>query len=116
MVLLTTFSFPFRLSVIDCAQTTHPDQEFAMKHPPVADIRVSQTPVPVDPQSEVLRELLVEADLTMPRAAQLLDIREQVLRGYCMGKHVPRVVILALERLVDMEREVKQPRNPHLSR
>ena len=69
---------------------------------------VSTTPVPADPQSEVLRDLLVEGDFTMTRAARLLDIREQVLRGYCMGHRVPRVVILALERLVDTERQVKR--------
>lgn len=61
---------------------------------------------PLDPQSEVVRELLIKADLTLPAAARLLDIRLHVLRGYCSGARVPRVLILALERLADMQDQI----------
>lgn len=68
----------------------------------------SNQPIPIDPQSAVVRELLVQADLTLPAAARLLDISQHVLRAYCTGERVPRVVLLAMERLVEMERQVKR--------
>ena len=86
-----------------------------MKPSVAARSRDAQTR-PSDPQSEVLRELLVKADLTMPRAARLLDISEHVLRGYCTGDRVPRVVTLAMERLVEMDSQVRQLKGPDASR
>ena len=35
-----------------------------------------------------------------------LEIGEAGMRGYCTGKPVPRYVLLALERLVELERMV----------
>jgi plasmid maintenance system antidote protein VapI len=50
-----------------------------------------------------VRELLDQADLTEEAAARALEISEPTLRSYRDGKQpVPRNVILALERLVDM--------------
>lgn len=54
-----------------------------------------------------VRELLVRAGLSQRAAAKELEITDRMLRYYCSGeKGVPRVVILALERLVDMQRMV----------
>jgi plasmid maintenance system antidote protein VapI len=52
-----------------------------------------------------LRELLAEADLTEQEAARKLGVSEATLCRYRDGQEsVPRDVILALERLVDMRR------------
>jgi len=51
-----------------------------------------------------VRELLRAAGLS-PRAAALeLEIDELAMRGYCTGKAVPRIMMLAIERLVDLRR------------
>lgn len=55
-----------------------------------------------------VRELLAKIGLGQRAAARELDINERTMRDYCAGKKVPRVVILALERLVDMQRRVGQ--------
>jgi hypothetical protein len=81
-----------------------------------AHLRDPHTSAAVDPQSEVLRELLVKADLTMSGAARLLEMSENVLRGYCTGDRVPRVVMLAMERLAEMEQQVTQARGPEATR
>jgi hypothetical protein len=51
-----------------------------------------------------VRDLLVQLDLGQRGAARELQINERAMRGYCNGEKVPRVVILALERLVDLQR------------
>lgn len=53
-----------------------------------------------------VRELIDRAGLSQRAAARELDINERTMRGYCAGGKVPRVVILALERLVDLQRQV----------
>jgi hypothetical protein len=53
-----------------------------------------------------VRELIDRAGLSQREAARELDINEREMRGYCAGDKVPRVVILALERLVDLHRKV----------
>lgn len=55
-------------------------------------------------QADQVRELLRRANLGQRAAAAELEINERVMRGYCAGEKVPRVVMLALERLVDMAR------------
>lgn len=54
----------------------------------------------------MVRELLAKMGLGQRAAARELDINERTMRDYCAGKKVPRVVILALERLVDLQRRV----------
>lgn len=52
-----------------------------------------------------LRALLGKADLSEEAAATVLEIDESEIRAYCSGdKPVPRIVILALQRVVDMRR------------
>jgi len=54
-----------------------------------------------------VRELLLQADLTEQAAARELEIDEGAVRRYCAGQEpVPRLVLLALERLVGMRRIV----------
>ena len=54
-----------------------------------------------------IRELLDQAGLTEQTAARELAIDEETVQRYAAGKEpVPRVVILALERLVDMRKTV----------
>jgi hypothetical protein len=53
-----------------------------------------------------VRALIDRAGLSQRAAARELDINERTMRGYCAGDKVPRVVILALERLVDLHRKV----------
>ena len=54
-----------------------------------------------------VRELLAQMGLGQRAAARELDISERMMRYYCGGKDkVPRVVILALERLLDLQRKV----------
>ncbi len=57
-------------------------------------------------EAMVVRELLAQANLGQRAAARELGINERTMRGYCAGDRVPRVVILALERLVDLQRRV----------
>lgn len=55
-------------------------------------------------EQEKLAELIRLARLTVPTAASELDIDERSLREYCDGtKPVPRVVMLAVERLYDRQ-------------
>src|SRR6516225_6325130 len=51
-----------------------------------------------------VRELLRAAGLSPRAAARELEIDELALRGYCTGKAVPRYMMLAIERLVDLRR------------
>lgn len=53
-------------------------------------------------QADRVRELLGQAGLGQREAARELDINERAMRGYCAGNKVPRYVILALERLVQI--------------
>lgn len=58
-------------------------------------------------QADQVRDLLRRANLGQRAAAAELDINERTMRGYCAGDaKVPRVVFLALERLVDLQRRV----------
>jgi plasmid maintenance system antidote protein VapI len=60
------------------------------------------------PIVDLIREQLAECGLSQRNAAEVLGIDERTMRRYCSGDEpVPRVVVLALERLVDMRREVK---------
>jgi helix-turn-helix protein len=55
-----------------------------------------------------VRELIARAGLSQRGAAKELEISERMMRYYCAGEqHVPRMVILALERLVDLQRQVR---------
>jgi hypothetical protein len=51
-----------------------------------------------------VRDLLAQIGLGQRGAARELEIHERTMRGYCAGDKVPRVVMLALERLVDLHR------------
>jgi hypothetical protein len=51
-----------------------------------------------------VRHLLAQLGLGQRAAARELEISERDMRGYCSGDKVPRVVMLALERLVDLQR------------
>ena len=51
-----------------------------------------------------VRELLRAAGLSPRAAARELEIDELAMRGYCTGKAVPRYMMLAIERLVDLRR------------
>jgi hypothetical protein len=56
-----------------------------------------------------VRQLLRAARLTQLGAAAELRVGEATLRRWCAGEEdPPRMAILALERLVDMEREIRQ--------
>jgi len=55
--------------------------------------------------AERLRILLGNADLSLQTAADVLEVDESDLRAYEAGeKPIPRYVLLALERIVDMRR------------
>jgi hypothetical protein len=58
-----------------------------------------------------VRDLLAQnrAGATRRGAARELEINERTMRGYCSGDKVPRVVMLALERLVDLHRRTGAP-------
>lgn len=56
--------------------------------------------------ADKVRELIGLAGLGQRAAAAELQINERTMRGYCAGDKVPRVVMLALERLVDLQRRV----------
>lgn len=55
-----------------------------------------------------IREALVVLRLGQRQAARELEISERDMRNYCAGDKVPRVVILALERMVDLQRRVEK--------
>jgi hypothetical protein len=54
-----------------------------------------------------VRELLKQAYLGQREAARELELNERAMRGYCAGEKVPRYVILALERLVQIKEDGK---------
>lgn len=59
------------------------------------------------PQTDatIVRQLIATLGLSQRAAARELDLNERTMRRYCAaGEPVPRVVMLALERLVDMKR------------
>lgn len=56
--------------------------------------------------ADKVRALLTQAGLSQRGAAAELEISERAMRYYCGGDKVPRVVMLALERLVDLQRRV----------
>lgn len=54
--------------------------------------------------SDHIRALLAQLDISQRAAARELEIGERTMRTYCAaGTTVPRVVFLALERLIDMK-------------
>lgn len=53
-----------------------------------------------------VRDLLAKLGMGQREAARELEISERSIRYYCAGDKVPRVVMLALERLVDLKRRV----------
>jgi hypothetical protein len=53
-----------------------------------------------------VRDLLARLGMGQREAARELEISERSIRYYCNGEKVPRVVMLALERLVDLQRRV----------
>jgi hypothetical protein len=55
-----------------------------------------------------VRDLLAQIGLGQRAAARELEMGEREMRGYCSGDKVPRVVILALERLVDLHRRATE--------
>lgn len=56
--------------------------------------------------AEQVRQLIGVLGLTQRAAARALEINDRTMRSYCAGDKVPRMVILALERLVDMQRQI----------
>jgi hypothetical protein len=54
-----------------------------------------------------VRALLARLGLGQREAARELDINERAMRGYCAGDKVPRYVLLALERLVQIKEDGK---------
>jgi hypothetical protein len=52
-----------------------------------------------------VKNLLAQMGLGQRAAARELEISERAMRYYCGGEKVPRVVMLALERLVDLHRQ-----------
>jgi hypothetical protein len=54
--------------------------------------------------SDRIRALLAQLDMSQRGAARELGINERTMRDYCAaGSDVPRVVFLALERLIDIK-------------
>jgi ribosome-binding protein aMBF1 (putative translation factor) len=54
-----------------------------------------------------VRELITQLGLSQRAIAKELDINDRVMRYYCSGEQpVPRVVMLALEHLVCLQRQV----------
>jgi hypothetical protein len=57
-----------------------------------------------------LADLLGDAGLSQRGAAKALGINERTMRRYCSGDAaVPRVIVLALERLRDTRRDRESP-------
>lgn len=53
-----------------------------------------------------VKDLLARMGMSQRGAARELEISERMMRYYCGGDKVPRVVMLALERLADLQRKV----------
>lgn len=49
-----------------------------------------------------VRALIERAGLSQVGAARQLEIGDRTVRRYCAGEDVPKVIILALERLVQL--------------
>jgi hypothetical protein len=56
------------------------------------------------PDATKVRELLAKMGMGQREAARELEISERMMRYYCGGEKVPKVVMLALERLADLHR------------
>jgi DNA-binding transcriptional regulator YiaG len=55
-----------------------------------------------------IRELLVRAGLSQRGAARELDVDERTMRYWCAGDvATPRMAVLALERLIDVQKQIK---------
>jgi len=67
---------------------------------------LSERPYAEPSDADRVRDLLERAGLGQRAAARELGIEERTMRRYCAGGAVPRVVILALERLADLQRQV----------
>jgi DNA-binding transcriptional regulator YiaG len=57
-------------------------------------------------EADQVRALLTLAGLSQRAGARELEINERTMRAYCAGDKVPRAIILALERLVDLQRQI----------
>lgn len=53
--------------------------------------------------TEKVRDLIEKGGLSQRAAARELGINDRTMRGYCAGAPISRVVILALERVVDLK-------------
>jgi len=53
-----------------------------------------------------VREMLKKLGLSQAEGARALEISERSMRYYCAGEPVPKVIMLAMERLVDLRRRV----------
>jgi DNA-binding transcriptional regulator YiaG len=53
-----------------------------------------------------IREMLKKLKMSQAEGAHALEIGERSMRYYCAGEKVPKVVMLAIERLVDLRRRV----------
>jgi DNA-binding transcriptional regulator YiaG len=53
-----------------------------------------------------IREMLKKLGLSQAEGARALEISERMMRYYCAGEPVPKVIFLAMERLVGMRRRV----------
>jgi DNA-binding transcriptional regulator YiaG len=53
-----------------------------------------------------VREMLNKLRMSQAEGARALEISERSMRYYCAGELVPKVVMLAMERLVDLQRRV----------
>jgi hypothetical protein len=54
-----------------------------------------------------VRALLARLGMSQREGALELDMRSRDMRGYCAGEKVPRYVLLALERLVQIKEDGK---------
>jgi hypothetical protein len=54
--------------------------------------------------AERVRELLRRAGLNVRAAARELEIDDLAMRGYCTGRSVPRYLMLAIERIAELQR------------
>jgi ribosome-binding protein aMBF1 (putative translation factor) len=50
-----------------------------------------------------VRALLARLGMSQREGARELDMRARDMRGYCAGERVPRYVLLALERMVEIK-------------
>jgi predicted DNA-binding protein (UPF0251 family) len=58
---------------------------------------------PAARQAVRVRSLVDALELSQVAAARELDVSDRTMRRYCAGEPVPRVVILALERLLELK-------------